>query len=140
MAAPGIDVRLIGDKALRRKFERLAGREQAAIVRKAVREEGAKPIAALAKDRAPRLTGALARSIKVRAGKKRTSKRPKPIALVILAGDNLARPYAAPQEFGARGGDGTRYLTGAAEQLGNTALKRIGEAIGRGVAALGRRP
>ncbi len=55
-----------GDESLNRALQRLQGPRQKKAVRKASRE-ALKPLAAATKSAAPRLTGRLARAIKVRA-------------------------------------------------------------------------
>lgn len=61
-----VDISLLGDKALERKLRRLEVKAQRTIVRQALRE-AAKIVAAAARDLVPVKTGALKRSIIVRA-------------------------------------------------------------------------
>jgi HK97 gp10 family phage protein len=68
-----IDIRVIGDKALQRKLKGLEDKMQKKIVRKALRE-GGKIVLREAKNRAPKDTGSLRASLKLRS-LKRSKKR-----------------------------------------------------------------
>lgn len=81
MAGKGVDISLIGDKALIRDFKKLEGVTQRKTFRKAVRESF-KPVLRAAKANAPVLTGLMRQKIRLRAIKRSRSR----IGVQVLTG------------------------------------------------------
>ncbi len=96
-----ITVVVTGVPAIDRRLRRVEGKVGRKVVRRALRR-GAKLVAQEAKRRAPRRTGALSKSIKVRAGKR--SRRAISINAIIGKGFFKGETfYAGFIEFGAPG-------------------------------------
>ena len=119
---PGfVDVRFFGGAQLQRALERLPLGIQRKAVRKGLRV-GAKRIQSKAKQLAPKDTGTLRRSIKVRARKR--SRRE--IGILVLALDNIG---AAKVELGTDRQAPTPYLRPAADSEQAKAIEAIANAI-----------
>ena len=134
MAKAPINLKIIGDNQLRKKFARLVGKEQKKIIKKAMRETYAKPVAARARQLVPADKGALAKTIKVRTAKLRG--RPKPIGFAVTAGVGLPDLYASFVELGSAKQPPQSFLRRAADELAPRADQRIGEQIGKLLTAL----
>lgn len=109
MAKVAFDVRLIGDKALIKKFRRLETVEAKKVLRKALRN-AARPIFNETKRRAPIATGKLKSSIKLRALPRSRVR----IGVQIVAGEGL--DYASFVELGTHGNPGKAFMRGAADE------------------------
>lgn len=124
-----ITMKLIGDKKLARKFDKMPKRVQGRTVRRGLRA-GAKLIQASALRLVPEDTGALAGTIKVRSGRRRRGR----INMIIVTGtrDELgidsADPYYYPAvvEYGseARNIPPTPFMADAADEKGQAAINR----------------
>lgn len=141
--ADGVDISLVGDKKLQRKFKQLVGTVQKKIARKAMRA-GAKIIQQDAKKRVKTKSGRLKKSIKVKAIKR--SRRA--IGFLVRTGtrkelqvdENSQYYYPAALEYGHGGVRAFPYLRPALDNNADKALKKIGEVIAQGIREEGAKP
>jgi HK97 gp10 family phage protein len=122
-----IDIALVGDKKLLRKFRRLGRKESRKGIRRGLRA-GAKIITKEAKRLAPRRTGALRKSIKTKAGKRSRAS----LSVVTIVGEGFFKGeefYASFIEFGTDHIEGQHFMERAAkakqEQAGRIATQTI---------------
>lgn len=143
-ATSAADFRLTGDKQLDAIFAGLPMKVQKQVLRPALRS-AAKIVHAAAKNNAPVKTGALRRSLKVRAGK-RTRKNLVRAVVQTGASDNLFKGktyYGAFQEFGWKSGkrgsssrrqiSGKHYIQAAYDSTAATAKEQALEEIKKGI-------
>lgn len=132
---PGVTVKIEGAEAIARSLKELPNKVSKGIMRKALRA-GAKIVLAKARANAPKRTGALARSLKVRAGKTKRGK----ISIVVQSkegdfkGDQF---YGAIVELGRKSGS-RRQRTGRKQIKGkfflHAAYKETKDAAANAVA------
>lgn len=147
-AGTAVDITILGDKKLQRKLKGLTPALQKKALRKALRA-GAKIVAATARQMAPKRTGAVKRSIKVKAMKRSRGR----LGVQVVTGEGwFIGPefYAAFVELGhhigRRGLGGQRthvpgsgFLRKAARQQRGAALGAIRDELARAVTELARR-
>jgi len=141
--AGGVDISLIGDKELQRKFKTLVGKVQKKIARKAIRA-GAKIVLADAKNRAPVLSGKLKKSLKVKAIKRSRST----IGVLVQTGtrEKLNIPegskyyYPAAVEYGHGGVAAKPFLRPALDTNADRALSTIQRELWNGIRIEGAKP
>lgn len=100
-AKPGVTFRLTGNRRLDRLFQTLPVKVQKKVLRKPLRE-AAKVIQKQAKRNAPKDTGLLRRSLRVRAGR-RSRRFKNTVRIVVITGEGFFKGetfYGAFQEFG----------------------------------------
>jgi HK97 gp10 family phage protein len=126
-AGEGIRIKLVGDKELLRKLDRLQKKDARKAIRRGLRA-GAKILAVETKRLVPKVTGAIKRAVRVRAGKR--SRRY--IAVLAMIGEGWFKGdsfYAAQQEMGWHAGKRTGY----------SKTYKAGAKAARGRAYMGRR-
>ena len=112
MSKDGFDIRILGDKKLLAKLKKLEHRMQGKVLREAMRSS-MEPVKKLAITRAPVLTGALRKSIKIAAYSRkgvigasvRTGTRKQ-----LKIPDNAKYYYPAAIEYGTRKTEGSSFL------------------------------
>lgn len=132
------DISLLGDVELERKLQALPEKLERKVIRQAIRK-GGQPILRDARANANKLTGAMARSIKLRAMKRKKGR----IGVRIQTGTRLELgiraddPYYYPAivEFG----DGDtrrpyRFMRGALDRNQHRSLTVMRDEIARGIA------
>lgn len=117
--APQVDVSVLGDKALERQLAALPPKVQKAAARTAFRK-AARIVRRDAINRAPRDTGQLANSIRIRANKGR-----KQIGVRVVTGFRLPDGRASFTELGTRYQEGQRYLRDALDSNREAILARL---------------
>jgi len=140
--SPYIDISLTGDKALQKKLNRLPKVMQKKIVRKALRE-GARPVLASARSKAPVRTGAMKKSLKLRARRARRGN----FGVEVRTGtraelgipENDPGYYPFSVEFGHGNVPAQPFMRPALDENREPALKIIGREIGRGVEQEGKK-
>lgn len=146
--AKTIDIRVLGDRELQRKLNRVVDKVQKKIVRHALRE-GGRPVLANAQAKVPTGEGRLKASLKLRARRARRGE----FGVEVRTGtrQELGIPasatgyYPASIEYGwthARSGlpiPARSYMRAAADEQRVRALGIIGREIGRGIEMEARR-
>ena len=129
----GVDISLIGDKELIRRFNALPAKAEKKVFRQAARKV-AKMILVSAKQKCPVRTGALKESLKVKAMKRSRNR----IGILIgsgsdepvLSGDTF---YSAFVELGTKKTAAKSFLRPALEQNRARGMEMLREEIGKGV-------
>lgn len=119
----GLDITAFGDERLVRDFEALPGKIQKKIGRKVLRA-GAKIVADKAKILAPVDTGALRRSIKVRAMKRSRTR------IGYIAFSNVRYAFAVEYGRPRKGVPGNPFMTVASDTSKNRVFKVMGKLTG----------
>lgn len=131
------EIVLTGDKKLNRKLKKLGGKEAKKIVRKAMRP-ALKPVMRAARRNAPKDTGLLRKSIKVRSGKRSRAG----ISMRVTSGDKTGNfsgdtYYGGFHEFGtSRGIKAKHFMKNAADQKKRSAIKIYRAKIAQGIKEL----
>jgi HK97 gp10 family phage protein len=121
---------LTGDKETNRKLATLIPRIQKRVLRQASRK-ALRPVAAAAKRNAPKDTGRLSRSLKIRA-----IKRSRRFFGSRITTTNKAGPA---QEYGTKDVDETEFMQRAARQKKRSALTIYKAEAGKGIEAEARK-
>ena len=115
-----VSISLSGDKQLLKKLDNLAKKDIKRAVRKGTRQ-GNKRVQKKAKETAPKDTGLLRKSIKVRA---------LPRSRVYVGTTCKAQvPYAGPLEYGTKYVQAREFMQKAAKQEGSKAAEEAAEVI-----------
>jgi len=128
-------LKLKGARELDRKLARLEKRTAKKVMRKALRA-GGKVILAEAKRRAPKRTGALAASLKVRAAKR--SRRRRGVAVIVATAEGWFKGdefYGAFVELGTEDMEAQPYVRPAYDAKKGQAVQVIMTEAGRGIEA-----
>lgn len=131
------DISLLGDAELARKLQALPEKLERKVIRQAIRK-GGQPILRTAKANANRLTGAMAKSIKLRAMKRKRGR----IGVRIQTGTRLElgigaddrHYYPAIVEFGDGGvRPPFRFMRRALDSNKNASMTTMRDEIARGI-------